>query len=62
MQPEERWNRRTWIDEDDAIVNEARYLGFKSTRDRIKQRFRTAIRVLIRNGDLERNGRQIRKA
>jgi hypothetical protein len=52
---------RVWIDQDEAIVNAARYLGFKSTRDRIRRQFKTAIHTLIRNGTLERDGTWIRR-
>jgi hypothetical protein len=54
-------NPRTWIDQDEAIVAAARYLGFKNTGPRIQETFKTAIRTLIRNGDLERSGPQIRR-
>jgi len=54
-------NPRTWIDQDEAIVNATRYLGFKNTGPRIQQHFKTAIRVLIRNGDLERDGKCLRR-
>jgi hypothetical protein len=54
-------NPRTWIDQDEAIVAATRYLGFRNTGPRIRKSFKTAIRLLIRNGDLERDGRSIRR-
>ncbi len=42
--------------EDYPIVTAARYLGFKSTGQRMRHRFKHAIRVLIRNGDPTRVG------
>ena len=54
-------NVRTWMDQDEAIVHAARYLGFKNTGKRIQHRLKHAIRLLIRDGVLERNGKQIRR-
>lgn len=52
---------RTWIDQDEAIVAAARYLGFKNTGKRIQHRLKHAIRLLIRDRVLERNGPEIRR-
>ncbi|NLZ05567.1 MAG: hypothetical protein GXY19_10375 [Phycisphaerae bacterium] len=46
----------------DAIVNAARYLGFTNTGKRIQHRLKYAIRLLIRDGDLERNSNLIRRS
>jgi hypothetical protein len=53
---------RVWIEEKEAIVNAARYLGFMRTGENIRQAFKSAIRALIRSGELERNRDRIRKA
>lgn len=55
-------NPRTWIDQDEAIVAAARYLGFERTGPRIQKQMKTAIRTLIRNGDLECDGNLIRRS
>jgi len=52
---------RTRKQEADAIVNAAHYLGFKKTGKRIQHCLKHAIRLLIRDATLERNGKMIRK-
>jgi len=54
-------NPRAWIDQDEAIVTAARYLGFKNTGTKIKELVKNAIRALIRSGDLKRDGHCIRR-
>ena len=53
---------RTWTEQQEAIRNAARYLGFRRTGARIDAAFRSAIRGAIRQGQLERDGEFIRVA
>lgn len=52
---------RTWTDHDEAITAAARHLGFERTGKKIKQALTSALTGLLRQGELERNGNDIRR-
>ncbi len=51
----------TWTDEDEAIRAATRHLGFNRTGPNIREAFKSAINGLIRQKELERNGRMLRR-
>lgn len=52
---------RGWWDREDAIVEAARFLGFRRTGPEIRRAFKSAINSAIRAGLLERDGPRIRR-
>lgn len=53
---------RTWIDEPDALRAATRHLGFRRTGPKIERAFKSAINGgLLRQNELERNGRNLRR-
>jgi hypothetical protein len=52
---------RTWTDEDEAIRAATRYLGFRRTGPKIERAFKSAINGLLRQDELERDGRALRR-
>jgi Predicted helicase len=52
----------TWTDEDDAIRAATRHLGFRRTGPKISKAFKSAINGLLRQNELERDGRALRRA
>jgi len=50
---------RTWIDESDALRTATRHLGFRRTGPKIERAFKSAIIGLLRQNELERNGRAL---
>jgi len=50
-----------WTDEDEAIRAGTRYLGFRRTGPKISKAFKSAINGLLRQNELERNGRFLRR-
>ena len=52
---------RTWTDEPDAIRSATRHLGFRRTGPKIERAFKSAINDLLRQNELERNGRNLRR-
>jgi hypothetical protein len=51
----------TWTDEDDALRAATRHLGFRRTGPKIERAFKSAINGLLRQNELERNGRNLRR-
>ncbi len=52
---------RTWTDESDALRAATRHLGFRRTGPKIERAFKSAINGLLRQNELERNGRSLRR-
>ena len=53
---------RTWATRDESMILTARALGFARTGKHIKAALKSAITGLLRQSDLERDGKLIRKA
>jgi hypothetical protein len=51
----------TWKDQEDVIRDTASYLGFTRTGANIQNAFKSAINGLIRQGCIERDGKEIRR-
>ena len=52
---------RTWTNRDEAITAATRHLGFERTGKKIKQALTSALTGLLRQGELERSGNDIRR-